>query len=548
MARVLLIGTFETKRDELAYLSDALRRHGLAVEPVDVSLGAGGRVLSGPEKLARMAERAEAAAAHIAANCSDCSVALGVGGGTGGEIVLASLRRLPAVYPKVLITTMAFDPRAALADTAITLVPTLCDIEGLNPMLRRVFENTAAMVAGLRTAQPAEDGTARTIAVTTLGATGRGGAEVARLLREAAFEATVFHANGYGGAAFARFVAEGRIDGIIDLNVHELGRLRLAGAHVPMAGRFDTADVPKITLPGALNFLGLGEIDTLSEAHRASAPLPAFRLFHPCQTDRGRDGRPGRGAGRDAQQRTRARPCDPAHGRVSAMRTGPAAPSKTRACAPSPPRFWKPRPGRSPSNAYPITSTPPRPPKPRSPPFWKGCRMPDFPDLTDKMDALIASARRCFDLGLQTNAGGNLSVRLDAGDAIVIKPSGVGFAECTRDNLQVVALDGTILSSAPGLKPSKDLDFHRDLYRIRDDINAIVHCHSPWATGYASAGIEIPCLTVQTIEKIGRMPLIPLSANGGPQTEKRRSARFSRTQASARRFWPIMARSASARP
>lgn len=141
-----------------------------------------------------------------------------------------------------------------------------------------------------------------------------------------------------------------------------------------------------------------------------------------------------------------------------------------------------------------------------------------FPDLHDKMDALIASARRCFNLGLQTNAGGNLSVRLDANDAIVIKPSGVGFAECSRDNLQVVALDGTILSKSD-LKPSKDLDFHRDLYRIREDINAIVHCHSPWATGYASAGIEIPCLTVQTIEKIGRMPLIPLSQNGGPQTE-----------------------------
>ncbi len=140
-----------------------------------------------------------------------------------------------------------------------------------------------------------------------------------------------------------------------------------------------------------------------------------------------------------------------------------------------------------------------------------------FPDLAAKMDALIATARRCFDLRLQTNAGGNLSVRLDVGDAIVIKPSGVGFAECTRDNLQVALLDGTILPSAH--KPSKDLDFHLDLYRIRPDINAIVHCHSPWATGYASAGIEIPCLTVQTIEKIGRMPLIPLSPQGGPQTE-----------------------------
>jgi len=142
-----------------------------------------------------------------------------------------------------------------------------------------------------------------------------------------------------------------------------------------------------------------------------------------------------------------------------------------------------------------------------------------FPDLTDKMDALIATARRCFERGLQTNAGGNLSVRLHGREAIVIKPSGIGFAECTRDNLQVVLLDGTILPGAEGLKPSKDLGFHLDLYRIRDDINAIVHCHSPWATGYASAGLEIPCLTVQTIEKIGRMALIPLSQAGGPQTE-----------------------------
>jgi len=145
--------------------------------------------------------------------------------------------------------------------------------------------------------------------------------------------------------------------------------------------------------------------------------------------------------------------------------------------------------------------------------------MTEFPDLLPKMDALIATARRCFDLRLQTNAGGNLSVRLDCGDAIVIKPSGVGFAECSRHNLQVVRLDGTILPSAQALKPSKDLGFHLDLYRIRPDIGAIVHCHSPWATGYASAGLEIPCLTVQTIEKIGRMPLIPLCPAGGPQTE-----------------------------
>ncbi len=266
--KVLLIGTFETKSVELGYLSEALARNGLDVEPVDVSLGAGGTVLSGAEKLARMAERAEAAAAHIAAHCDECYVAVGVGGGTGGEIVLAALKGLPAVYPKVLITTMAFDPRAALADTAITLVPTLCDIEGLNPMLRQVFENAAAMVAGLYRAQVPTAERATAVAVTTLGATGRAGAEVARLLGDLGFEPTVFHANGYGGAAFARFVQESAVAGVIDLNVHELGRLRLAGAHVPMPTRFSCANgLPRVVLPGALNFIGLGEIGTLLPEH-----------------------------------------------------------------------------------------------------------------------------------------------------------------------------------------------------------------------------------------------------------------------------------------
>ena len=45
--------------------------------------------------------------------------------------------------------------------------------------------------------------------------------------------------------------------------------------------------------------------------------------------------------------------------------------------------------------------------------------------------------------------------------------------------------------------------------------------------GYASAGLEIPCLTVQSIEKIGRLPLIPLSSKGGPQTEHEISPVFS---------------------
>ena len=106
MARVLLIGTSETKAPQLSYLSEALRRRGLSVVPVDVSLGTAGTVLPGSEKLARMQARAAEAAQEVAAQSEECAVAIGIGGGTGSEIVLAALAGLPAIYSKVLITTL----------------------------------------------------------------------------------------------------------------------------------------------------------------------------------------------------------------------------------------------------------------------------------------------------------------------------------------------------------------------------------------------------------------------------------------------------------
>ena len=55
---------------------------------------------------------------------------------------------------------------------------------------------------------------------------------------------------------------------MIDLNLHELGRMRLAGVCVPMADRFTGAGhLPRVVLPGALNFLGLGAIETLGPAY-----------------------------------------------------------------------------------------------------------------------------------------------------------------------------------------------------------------------------------------------------------------------------------------
>ncbi len=270
MARVLLIGTVQTKQAALDALSGALAEHGLAPVVIDISLNAPDPNLPGADKLALMGERAGEAARLALAQCDDCLAAIAIGGGTGGEMALSVLRALPDALPRILLTTMAFDPRAAVADTAILLVPTLCDLEGMNTMLMRSFETTAAMVAGLQhqvaSALAAQPG----IAVTTLGATGSAGAAIAALLDQRGYETTVFHANGYGGAAYVRFVQQQAPAGVIDLNVHELGRQWIAGVSVPMPDRFTVAGaLPRVVLPGALNFLGLGALDTLSEAHAA---------------------------------------------------------------------------------------------------------------------------------------------------------------------------------------------------------------------------------------------------------------------------------------
>ena len=87
-----------------------------------------------------------------------------------------------------------------------------------------------------------------------------GHAPLVEKVRAHGHEATVFHANGYGGAAFARFADRGAFHTIVDLTPHEMTRMMVNGAHVDMPRRFSAApDVPRVTLPGAMNFVGLGQ-------------------------------------------------------------------------------------------------------------------------------------------------------------------------------------------------------------------------------------------------------------------------------------------------
>lgn len=87
---------------------------------------------------------------------------------------------------------------------------------------------------------------------------------------------------------------------------------------------------------------------------------------------------------------------------------------------------------------------------------------------------------------------GNASgVDRDKGIA-AIKPSGVSYEDLKPDDIVVVDFEGTTVEGR--LSPSSDTPSHLEIYRAFPDAGGIVHAHSPWATAFAQAGREIPCL------------------------------------------------------
>jgi L-fuculose-phosphate aldolase/L-ribulose-5-phosphate 4-epimerase len=140
----------------------------------------------------------------------------------------------------------------------------------------------------------------------------------------------------------------------------------------------------------------------------------------------------------------------------------------------------------------------------------------DTSEVLRTKQAVVAAAQRAFHGGLQSNVGGNLSARIPGADACVIKATGMGFAECTVENLSVVGLDGRLLE---GGQPTSDVAIHLAIYQRRPDVHGIAHAHTPWATGWAAAGLAPPPVTVTAHAKLGPVPLIPLAPGGGTQTD-----------------------------
>jgi L-ribulose-5-phosphate 4-epimerase len=94
--------------------------------------------------------------------------------------------------------------------------------------------------------------------------------------------------------------------------------------------------------------------------------------------------------------------------------------------------------------------------------------------------------------GLVLYTFGNASGISRADGLVVIKPSGVPYESMQLGDLVVTDLDGRTVEGT--LRPSSDLATHLALYEAFPAIGGVVHTHSRYATAWAQAGREIPCL------------------------------------------------------
>ncbi len=111
--------------------------------------------------------------------------------------------------------------------------------------------------------------------------------------------------------------------------------------------------------------------------------------------------------------------------------------------------------------------------------------------MTELKESVWKANLDLFRSGLVLLTFGNVSGLDRRRGILAIKPSGVPYEEMKPEDMVLVDLQGQVVEGS--LRPSSDTPTHVELYKAFADIGGVAHTHSPYATMFAQAGLEIPC-------------------------------------------------------
>jgi L-fuculose-phosphate aldolase len=124
-----------------------------------------------------------------------------------------------------------------------------------------------------------------------------------------------------------------------------------------------------------------------------------------------------------------------------------------------------------------------------------------------------------YQKGYLASTDGNLSHRMPDGN-VICTPTIINKGFVGPGDPVIVDLEGRHVRGER--KASSEIAMHTLIYKLRPDINAVVHCHPPCATAYAAAGIPLnKALISEVVLALGCIPLAEYGTPGTPELTDR---------------------------
>lgn len=282
---ILIVGTFDTKDDELSFIADVIRAQGGGVQTMDVSvLGdpsgpttytkhqvaeEGGHSIreaieGGDENRAMqiMAKGSALLAARLYREGAFDGV-LVLGGSMGTDLALDLCVALPIGVPKYIVSTVSFSPMIPpdRLPADIQMILWAGGLYGLNSVCEASLAQAAGAVLGAaRAARPVKRDKPL-IGMTSFGKTVlHYMVHLKPLIEARGFELAVFHATGMGGRAFESLAAQGQFAAVLDFAPQEVGNHLMGSAISAGEDRLTNAGkagVPQIVSIGCYDLVDL---------------------------------------------------------------------------------------------------------------------------------------------------------------------------------------------------------------------------------------------------------------------------------------------------
>ena len=291
MATIAVLGTLDSKGEELAFVAALIAQHGHKSLLIDVGTGGPATVqpditreqvaaAAGIDLAALMAKKdrgecvvamTKAAPACVAKLAAEGRIhgIISLGGGGGTAIGTAAMRALPLGFPKLMVSTLAAGNVAPYLGTKdITMMPSIADVAGLNRLSRVIFTRAAGAICGMVSVTP-EVGAAKPLIVASqFGNTTICVTEAKKVLEAAGYEVLIFAATGTGGRIMESVIESGIVSGVLDVTTTEWADELVGGNLNAGPDRMDAAakaNIPVVVAPGCLDMVNFGEMASIPE-------------------------------------------------------------------------------------------------------------------------------------------------------------------------------------------------------------------------------------------------------------------------------------------